>query len=219
MTVEQAVVELLDVQIHDLAHLRLGELLEDDDVVQTVQELRAELLLQFGADLVLHALVAGLVVGTQVEARVGGLGDVSRTEVGGQDDDGVLEVHLAALTVGQVAVIEHLQQRVEDVWMSLFDLVEQHHGERLAAHLFGELAALLVADVSRRRAEEPRSRILLGELGHVHANQRVLIVEQEFGERLGQLGLADAGGAGEDERTGRALRVLQTHASTADGAG
>ena len=64
MTVEQAVVELLDVQIHDLAHLRLGELLEDDDVVQTVQELRAELLLQFGADLVLHALVAGLVVGT-----------------------------------------------------------------------------------------------------------------------------------------------------------
>ena len=47
MTVEQAVVELLDVQIHDLAHLRLGELLEDDDVVQTVQELRAELLLQF----------------------------------------------------------------------------------------------------------------------------------------------------------------------------
>ena len=219
MTVEQAVVELLDVQIHDLAHLRLGELLEDDDVVQTVQELRAELLLQFGADLVLHALVAGLVVGTQVEARVGGLGDVSRTEVGGQDDDGVLEVHLAALTVGQVAVIEHLQQRVEDVRMSLFDLVEQHHGERLAAHLFGELAAFLVADVSRRRTEESRSRVLLGELGHIHANQRVLIVEQEFGERLGQLGLADAGGAGEDERTGRALRVLQTHASTADGAG
>ena len=36
----------------------------------------------------------------------------------------------AALTVGQVAVIEHLQQRVEDVRMSLFDLVEQHHGDR-----------------------------------------------------------------------------------------
>ena len=217
MTVEQAVVELLDVQIHDLAHLRLGELLEDDDVVQTVQELRAELLLQFGADLVLHALVAGLVVGTQVEARVGGLGDVSRTEVGGQDDDGVLEVHLAALTVGQVAVIEHLQQRVEDVRMSLFDLVEQHHGERLAAHLFGELAALLVADVSRRRAEEPRSRVLLGELGHVHTNQRILVIEQELGKRLGQLGLAHTGGAGEDERTGRALRVLQSHAGASDG--
>ena len=109
MTVEQAVVELLDVQIHDLAHLRLGELLEDDDVVQTVQELRAELLLQFGADLVLHALVAGLVVGTQVEARVGGLGDVSRTEVGGQDDDGVLEIHGSALTVGNPAVVQYLE--------------------------------------------------------------------------------------------------------------
>ncbi len=206
-------------RIDDLAHLRLGELLEHDDVIQTVQELRTELLLQFGADLILHALVARLGVGTQVEAGVGGLGDVSRTEVGGQDDDGVLEVHLASLAIGQVAVIKHLQQRVEDVRMGLFDLVEQHHGERLAAHLFGKFAALLVADVSRRRTKQTRSRVLLGELGHVHANQRVLIVEQELGERLGQLGLADAGGASEDERTGRTLRILQTDTSTTDGAG
>jgi hypothetical protein len=34
--------------------------------------------------------------------------------------------------------------------VGLLDLVEQHHGERLAAHLLGELAALFVADVAGR---------------------------------------------------------------------
>ena len=67
----------------------------------------------------------------------------------------------AALGVGQPAVLEHLQQRVEDVRVRLLDLVEQHDGERLAAHLLGELAALLVADVAGRRAEQPRHRVLL----------------------------------------------------------
>ena len=46
MAIEQAIIELLDVKIDDLTHLRLGELLEHDDVVQTVQEFRTELLLQ-----------------------------------------------------------------------------------------------------------------------------------------------------------------------------
>ena len=79
MTVEQTVVELLDVEVDNLTHLRLGELTEHDDVVKTVQELGTELLLEFGADLILHALVAGLRVRAKVEAGVGGLGDVART--------------------------------------------------------------------------------------------------------------------------------------------
>ena len=63
--------------------------------------------------------------------------------------------------VGEAAVLEHLQQRVEDVGVGLLDLVEEHDGERLAAHLLGELAALLVADVAGRRAEQPRDGVLL----------------------------------------------------------
>ncbi|VUX33552.1 Uncharacterised protein [Bifidobacterium pseudocatenulatum] len=116
-----------------------------------------------------------------------------------------------------MTIIQHLQQRVEDIRMGLFDLIEQHHGERLATHFLGEFAALFVADVSRRSTKQARSRILLGEFGHVDTNQRVLVVEQEFGERLGQLGLANTGGAGEDERTGRTLRILQANTCAADG--
>ena len=38
--------------------------------------------------------------------------------------------------VGEAPLLENLQQRVEDVGVGLLDLVEQHDGERLAAHGF-----------------------------------------------------------------------------------
>ena len=44
----------------------------------------------------------------------------------------------------------------------------------------------------------------------------IIVAEQELGERLGELGLADARGAEEDERAGRPLRVLQASASATD---
>ena len=64
-----------------------------------------------------------------------------------------------------------------------------------AAHGFGQLAGLVVADVSGRRADHPRHRVLLLVLGHVDPDHRLLVVEQELGERARQLGLADAGRA------------------------
>ena len=79
-------------------------------------------------------------------------------DVRGHDQHGVLEVDRAALAVGQAAVVHHLQQHVEDVGVGLLDLVEQHDGVGPAAHRLGELAALLVADVAGRRADEPRRR-------------------------------------------------------------
>ena len=58
--------------------------------------------------------------------------------------------------------------------------------------------------------------MLLHVLGHVDADHRVLVAEQELGQRAAELGLADAGGAEEDERAGGALRVLDPGAGAAD---
>ena len=58
--------------------------------------------------------------------------------------------------------------------------------------------------------------MLLHVLGHVEGDQGVLVAEEELGERLGQLGLPDAGGAEEDERAARALRVLEAGPGAAD---
>ena len=64
-----------------------------------------------------------------------------------------------------------------------------------AADRLGQLSGLVVADVARRRADHPRHGVLLLVLRHVDADHRLLVVEQELGERARQLGLADAGRA------------------------
>ena len=53
----------------------------------------------------------------------------------------------------------------------------------------------------------------------VHADQRLFIIEQELGQRLGQLRFADAGTAQEDERANRPPRVTQAGAAAPDGIG
>ena len=136
-------------------------------------------------------------------------------EIGGHDDQRVAEIDGAALAVGQPAVVEHLQQHVEHVRMRLLDLVEQHDLIGPPPHRFGERAAFVVADIAGRRADQPGHRMLLHVLRHVDADQRMLVVEQELRQRLGQLGLADAGRAQEHERADRPVRILQAGAGAA----
>ena len=144
------------------------------------------------------------------------LGDELAAEVRRHDDDGVLEVDRPPLAVGQPAIVEQLQQHVQHLGVRLLDLVEEHDGVRPPAHRFGELSGLLVADVSGRRADHPRHRVLLLVLRHVDAHHRLLVVEQELGERARQLRLADAGRAEEQEAAERPVRILQAGARAAD---
>ena len=127
------------------------------------------------------------------------------------------EVHRAALSVGQTPVVEHLQQHVEHIRVRLLDLVEQDHLVGPPPHRLGQAAAFLIADIARRGADQPRDRVLLHVFRHVDAHHRALVVEQEFGERLGELGLADAGRPEEQERAHRPVRVLQPGACAAHG--
>ena len=114
---------------------------------------------------------------------------------------------MAALTVGQDAVLKDLQQDVEHIRVRLLDLIEQDDRVRMTADLFGKLAALIVADISRRRTDHTGNGVLLHVFGHIDTDQRVLVAEHRFCQRLAQLGLADAGRTEEQERTDRALRV------------
>ena len=74
----------------------------------------------------------------------------SRSQIAGQDDDRVAEVHRPALAVGQASIVEQLQQDVEDLRVGLLDLVEQDDAVGPASDGFRQLAALFVADVPRR---------------------------------------------------------------------
>ena len=123
----------------------------------------------------------------------------SSPEVAGHDHDGVLEVDLAPLAVGEHALVEHLVEEVHHVGVRLLDLVEEHDAVGALAHRLGEDAALAEADVAGRRADQPRDGVRLHVLGHVDGGQEALAAEEEVGEGERGLGLADAGGADEEE--------------------
>jgi hypothetical protein len=59
--------------------------------------------------------------------------------------------------------------------------------------------------------------VLLHVLGHVDADERVLVVEEELGQGPGGLRLPDAGGAEEDERADGPVGVLEAAAGAANG--
>jgi signal recognition particle GTPase len=113
------------------------------------------------------------------------------------------------VAVRQPAVVEQLQQHVEDVTVSFFDLVQQQNGVRPAAHRLRQLATLFVTDIPRRRPDQSRDGMLLHEFAHVDPNHRPFIIEQKLGQRLAQFRLTDTGRAQENERTDRSVRILQ----------
>ena len=81
-----------------------------------------------------------------------------------------------------MAIIKYLQQNVEHIRVSFLDLIEQDHTVRVAAHFFRELAAFLVANVSRRGTDETGGTEFLLIFTHVDTSHHVLIVKQIFGK-------------------------------------
>ena len=125
--------------------------------------------------------------------------DVLCTDVGGEKDQCVGEVADTAEPVVELALVENLEEEVEDALVGLFDLVEEDDAVGLLADLVDEEAAFFVAYVSRRRAVEERHGVFFLELGHVETQEGGLFAEEEFGEGLRELGLAGTGRSEEEE--------------------
>ena len=104
------------------------------------------------------------------EAQCCLLADEVRAHVAGHDDDGVAKVDPSPLGIGQVAIVEDLEEHVEDLGVGLLDLVQKDEAVGLATYGVGELASVVVAHIARRRADEARDVVALHELGHVQLN-------------------------------------------------
>ena len=97
------------------------------------------------------------------------------------------------MAVRQPAVVEHLQQDIEDVRVGLLDFIQQHDRIRPAPDGLRKMAAFLVPDIAGRRTDQPCDRVFLHEFGHVDPDHGVLGIEQECGQCLRQFGLTDSG--------------------------
>ncbi|CRQ41885.1 hypothetical protein PAERUG_E5_London_17_VIM_2_12_12_02907 [Pseudomonas aeruginosa] len=184
---------------------------EDDDVLaDPVEDFRAvenqlEVALDLAVDLALHRL-EGL-AGEHVGDPFAVFPLAVDAQVRGEHDQRLGEVHAIAAPGGEHAVVEDLQELVEDPGVGFLDLVEEHHAEGFFADRVGQFAADVVADVAGRRADQALVGMLGAELGHVEADVGALVAEQQAGDGLRQLGLADPGGPGEEGHAARAVAL------------
>jgi hypothetical protein len=112
-----------------------------------------------------------------------------------------------SLSVSEAPIVQQLQQHIEHLGVRLLDLIEQHDAIGSASDGFGELPALLIADIAGRRADEAGDGVALHVFTHVKAHQVALIIEEELGKCFCQLGFADACWSEEDEGADGAVRV------------
>jgi hypothetical protein len=183
------------------AHLLALERPEDDDPVDAVAQLGPEDL-RYGP---LDRSGPKARVGIGDEAETAATLD-SRSEVRGQNDDALPEVRGPTSVVGEAAVIEELEEDVPDLSVRLLELVEQHDGERIASHGGDERSSFALL---HRVGEQAIEAVGCLKLAHVESNQPIGGTEEEFGERLRELGLAGSGGADEQEDAERARRISQ----------
>ena len=132
---------------------------EGDGRVQPVAEFRREQLLDR------FLVLAFPLAAAEADGVLGGIGSA---RIGGHDQDHIAEIDLLAVMVGELAVIHHLQQDVEQVAMGLFDFVQQQHAMGMLVDAIGQQAALVEADIARRRADQAADGVAL----HIFATCR-----------------------------------------------
>ncbi len=135
---------------------------KSDDRIETVAEFGAE---QPVDGLFIIPLASGA---AKSDRRFGHLGGA---RIGGHDQNDISEINRFAVMVRELAVIHDLKQDIEQIRMRLFDLVKQQHAVRMLVHPVGEQAALIKADIARRRANQTRDGVTLHIFRHVKADK------------------------------------------------
>ena len=188
--VAQAFDHLLHFQRENLDEVGLRERAEHDHVVDPVQKFRAESPPGLVQNPFAHLLVAAFVRDGREPER--GLPfDRVRADVRGHQNDRVAKIHDVAGVVGQLALLQDLQQQIPNVRVRLFDFVEQHDGIRIAPDFLRKLAAFLVTDIAGRRTDEPRDVEFFHVFAHIEMNERFRVAEHLFRERFGEQGFSN----------------------------
>ena len=120
-------------------------------------------------------------------------------QIGSEDDHRLPEADCLPGTVGQLSLLQNLQQHIEHIGMSLFHLIQQHHRAGTCLDPLGKLTSLSVAHIARRRTDEPGYRMFLQIFAHIQTDEPVAAGAKLLCQRLRQTGFAHAAGAAEQK--------------------
>src|SRR5579862_3514654 len=103
MPIRQPLAQPTELDLDNLFQMLLRKRMEDYRFVHAVEELRTEVTPQLFEHRVLHPLVSFALEAPPI------FQNAMAANIGSHDHDGVFEIHRAALTVGQTAIVENLQ--------------------------------------------------------------------------------------------------------------
>ena len=144
---------------------------------------------------------------------------IRRSDIGGHDQDRILEVYSTSLGIGNTAIIQYLQKYIEYIRMCLLNLIEKYNAVRFPTNGFCQLSALLVSNISRRSSDQSGYRVFLHVLAHVDTNHILLIIEKSLCKGFGKLCFTNTGRSKEQERTDWFGRIFDSCFGTKDGIG
>ena len=98
--------------------------------------------------------------------------------------------------------------------MGLLDFVEQQHAMRVLVDAIGQHAALIEADIARRRTDQTADRVFLHIFRHVETQE---FHAKGIGQLLGDLGFTHTGWPGEEVVADGFVRLAQARAGQFDG--
>src|SRR5262249_41323847 len=113
--------QIFELDLDNLFQMIFRKSMEDDDLVHSIEELRSEMISHLVQDGFLHTVVADAFESSSI------FENPNASDIGGHDDDGVFEIHSPTLSIGQPAVIQNLQQYVEDVTVRFLDFIKQNY--------------------------------------------------------------------------------------------
>jgi len=207
--VSQTVTEFLYHQINDLANVILGQWLEHDDLIQTVQKLRTEMSTEISHNLLLcFRFDISFLVDTVKKIR--------RTNVGSHDQNGILEVNSTSLRICDTSIIQYLQKHIEYIRVSLLDLIEKNNTVRFSSNSLCQLTAFLISDISWRRSDQTGHGIFLHVLTHIDTYHILLIIKQCGSQSFGKLCFTNTGWSKEQEGTDGLGRIFDSCFGTED---
>ncbi len=194
--------------------------LENNDIVDTVQKFRSEQTMH----LFHHARFNELIVlcffiSAGIKAETLRTHDLLGASIGRHDDDRILKGNRSTLGIGNVSIVQHLQQNIQHIRMSLFNFIKKNNRIGISTHLFAELSSLVIADIAWRGTDHFRNAVLLHVFGHIDTDKIGFRSKHRLGQCLTELRFSHACRAKEHEGANRALRILQTYAASTNGSG
>ena len=175
----QSFFERFQLKMNDGGELRDVQRLEEDDIVEPIEKFRSKMQSNFFHHAIFRRL-AQFAREILAERRSGFylFENVLGADVRGENDDRVGEIHGSTFPIGQSSVVEHLEERVPDLWMSFFHFVEENDGVGLSSYGFGQLSSLFESDVTRWSTDQSSDGMRFGVFTHVDSNHRFRRIEQ-----------------------------------------